>query len=394
MRRITEAFPALILALVLSVALSGCGIVDRITGNDKDKLEPLKPNPVPSVTEKVRLSRVWSSSVGGGGQRGLRPVMIGGDVFLANGVGDVAGINVESGSTLWRKDVDISISGGVGAGEGLVLVGGLDGEVVALDQRDGTEVWRSHVDSEVLAPPRGANGVVVVRTIDGGVTGLSSATGDRRWHLRREVPSLTLRGESPPLIDQGVAVMGFADGKLAAVKLDDGALMWEVSVARPSGTNEVERMIDVDASPLRIGNVLYVISFQGNITAYALGANQTMWSRDISSYTDVDADADNLYVSDSNGRVHALNRTTGEELWVQDKLLRRRLSGPVAIGDYLCVGDFEGYLYVLDKRDGSFVGLRDVGSRIEAQPLVSGNRVIVKSEDGSIGAFTIEAIGG
>jgi len=377
-----------ILIFGMAFMVAGCAIVDRIRGKD-DGLEPLKPNPVPAIDETVSLERAWSAGVGGSRQIGLRPALNAGNVFIASGSGDVAGFDAESGEVLWRENLDLSVSGGVGIGEGLVLLGGLDGEVVALDQRDGSEVWRTRVGSEVLAPPRAGSGTVVVRTIDGGVTGLSSGSGETRWTLRRDVPSLTLRGESPPLIDQGVAVMGFPDGKLAAIRLDNGSLMWEVSVARPSGTNEVERMIDVDASPLRIGNVLYVISFQGNITAYALGANQTMWSHGISSYTDITADRDNLYISDSDGRVHALDRSTGEKVWIQEQLLRRRLSGPAVIGDYVFVGDFEGYLHVIDKSDGTLVGRRRMDARIEAQPLVASDRVIVMSQDGDLRAYAI-----
>lgn len=385
MRRITVAT----LALAAASMIAGCGIVDRIMGKD-DELEPLKPNPVPSITKEVSLKTAWSASVGGGPRSGLRPALSAGNVFLANGGGDVAGFDAETGKTLWRENLDMSVTGGVGTGEGLVLLGGLDGEVVALDQRDGSEVWQTDVGSEVLAPPKAGAGVVVARTIDGSVTGLSSATGESRWTIRHEVPSLTLRGEGPPLIEQGVAVMGFPDGKLAAIRLDNGTILWEISVARPSGTNEVERMIDVDAQPMRIGNTLYVAAFQGNITAYALGANQTLWTREISSYTDITADRENLYIADSGGRVHALNRSTGETVWVQDQLLRRRLSGPAVLGDYVFVGDFEGYLHVIDKSDGSFVGQREAGARIEAQPLVAGDRVVVMSEEGSLRAYTVE----
>lgn len=381
-----------ILVFSLAFMVAGCGIIDKIRGKD-DELELLKPNPVPDITQEVALKRDWSFSIGGGGQTGLRPAVSAGAVFIANGGGDVAGVDIESGSTLWRRDAGISVTGGVGVGEGLVLVGGLDGEVVALDQRDGAELWRSTVGSEVLAPPMAGSGVVVVRTIDGKVTGLSSTSGQTRWNLRRDVPSLTLRGEGPPLIDQGVAVMGFADGKLVAIDVESGTLLWEVPVARPSGTNEVERMIDVDAAPLRIGNVLYAVSFQGNMTAYALGVNQTMWTRRISSYADFTVDADNLYVSDSGGRVHALDRSTGDEVWVQEQLLRRSLSGPALIDDYVVVGDFEGYVHIMDKSDGRLVGRHSLGSRVEARPVARNSRILVMTLNGSLRSLSIDAGG-
>lgn len=374
---------------VLALLVTSCGIIDKIRGKD-DELELLKPNPLPDITREVSLDRSWSFGIGGQ-QAGLRPALGASTVYVANNRGGVAAVGLESGRVEWRESLDVSVSGGVGTGEGLVMVGGLDGEVVALDRRDGSEAWRSRVGSEVIAPPRAASGVVVVRTIDGGVAGLSTTSGEPQWSLTRDEPSLTLRGASPPLLDQGVAVLGFADGYLVAVEAADGAILWEVPVSRPSGTNEVDRMIDVDAEPLRLGDVLYAVSFQGSLAAYALGANQTKWTKEVSSHTDIAADAGTVYVSDSLGRVHALSAETGEAIWVQDQLLRRRLSGPAIAGDYIVVGDYEGYLHVLNRSDGRLVGRRDLGDQIAVQPLVRGGRIFVLTEAGRLSAVTISA---
>lgn len=379
-----------ILVAVFSTLIAGCGVIDKIRGKD-DELAPLKPNPLPTISQEVDLERAWTFNIGGGSLSGLRPALGTSAVFVANPDGRVAAVDPETGSTQWSTDVDVEISGGVGTGEGLVLVGGLDGEVVALDARDGTEAWRARVGSEVLAPPRASAGLVVVRTIDGAVTGMSTTSGAFQWKLRRDEPSLTLRGSGPPLLDQGVAVLGYSDGKMAAVNVNSGATLWEIPVARPGGTNEVERMIDIDATPMLIGNVLYAVSYQGMVRAYALGDNRTLWSREMSSHVDFAADADKLYISDSQGRVHALDRSTGDELWVQDQLLRRRLSGPAVVGDYVVAGDYEGYLHIMNKSDGRLVGRGSFKDRISAQPLVRDRRVLVLTEGGRLNAVSITA---
>lgn len=377
-----------ILVAVFSVMIAGCGVIDKIRGKD-DELAPLQPNPLPEISQEAGLERAWTFNIGGENLSGLRPALGASAVFVANPDGRVAAVDAQTGSAQWSTEVDVEISGGVGTGEGLVLVGGLDGEVAALDARDGAEAWRAQVGSEVLAPPRAAAGTVVVRTIDGGVTGLSTTSGEARWTLRRDEPSLTLRGSSPPFLDQGVAVLGYSDGKMAAVNVNNGATLWEIPVARPGGTNEVERMVDIDAAPKLIGNVLYAVSYQGMARAYALGDNRTLWSREMSSHVDFAADADNLYISDSQGRVHALDRSTGEEQWVQDALLRRRLSAPAVVDDYVVVGDFEGYLHIMNKSDGRLVGRSDFKDRISAQPLVRDRRVLVLTEGGRLSAVSI-----
>lgn len=378
---------------MLCLTLAGCGVMDMIRGKD-DELAPLKPNPLPSISEEATLSRAWSYNVGKGNPDGLRPALGAETIYVASPSGRVAAVELESGTTRWSSRQDISISAGVGTGEGLVMVGGLDGEVVALDSRDGANAWRTTVGSEVLAPPHADSGSVIVRTIDGSVVGLSSASGEQRWIMRRSLPSLTLRGAGPPIINQGIAVMGFDDGRLAAVNMENGAVAWEVPVARPSGTNEVERIVDVDAPPLLQGGVLYAAAFQGAVTALDLRSNQQLWSKEASTHTDLAADADNLYFSDSTGRVHALDRLTGDELWVQDQLLRRRLSGPASVGGYLLVGDYEGYLHILDKSDGQLVGRRDLGGRISMQPVVRDDQILVLTNDGRLHSLSIAASGG
>lgn len=373
---------------VLSLMVAACGVLDKIRGKN-DEVEPLKPNPLPTITREVSLERVWRFDAGGREPVGLRPALGGTAVYVANAEGGVAAVDIEKGSTQWRQRLDIQVSGGVGTGEGLVMVGGLDGEVVALDARDGSEVWGASVSSEVMAPPVATAGTVVVRTIDGGVSGLSTTSGEHEWDVRHEVPSLTLRGSGPPLTAQGVAVMGFADGKLSALDIRNGTLLWQQEVSRPSGTNEVERMTDVDATPVLAGNELYAVAYHGYINAYRLDVNQLMWRKEISSYTDISIDASNVYVSDSSGRVHALERSTGRELWVQEQLLRRRLSGPAVSGQYVLVGDYEGYVHVMDKSDGHLVGRGRFGSRISLQPLVRGNHILVMSEDGKLTSVSI-----
>lgn len=377
-----------ILVALISVALGGCGIIDRIRGKD-DELAPLKPNPLPTISEEVSVERDWTFNIGGGNQSGIRPAAGSDVVFVASPEGRVAAVDLDSGSARWRTRLDMEISGGVGTGEGLVMVGGLDGQVAALQRGDGAEVWRARVASEVLAPPGATAGTAVVRTIDGGVAGLSTATGEEKWTLRGDEPSLTLRGISPPLLDQEVAVLGYSDGKIAAVNVTNGATLWEAPVARPSGTNEVERMVDVDAAPMLIGNVLYAVAFQGGITAFELGGNRAMWRSEVSSHADLAADADNLYVSDDLARVHALDRFTGDEVWVQEELLRRRLSAPAVVGDYVVAGDYKGYLHVMRKSDGRLVGRRKFSDRITAQPLVRDGRVLVMTRDGRLSAVSI-----
>jgi outer membrane protein assembly factor BamB len=181
---------------------------------------------------------------------------------------------------------------------------------------------------------------------------------------------LSLRGTGTPLIigDDGVLV-GTASGKLLALGLQDGKPVWEAVIATPRGRTELERIADVDADLALVGAVVYASSYQGVLSAISLGGGQILWNRDIASSTGIVADREQIYVSASDGTVWALSRSNGATMWRQPALQYRRLSAPVQQGNYLIVGDYEGYLHWLHKEDGRLVARTQVRDWREHWPL-------------------------
>ena len=209
--------------------------------------------------------------------------VLGAYVFAADRDGRVVELSAETGKELWETKTDTPISAGPGAGEGLVLVGTSDAEVLALGIDDGSIVWRARVTSEVLAVPRVDLGVVVIQTADGAITGLSSNDGQQLWVSDHSVPVLTLRGTSSPAVERGAVVAGFANGKVAALTTANGFQIWETSIAIPQGRSELERLVDVDANPIIVGDTVYVVSFQGKIAIIDLRSGNLGWTREMSS---------------------------------------------------------------------------------------------------------------
>lgn len=372
--------------LALSLLAGGC---TWISGGDSG----VKPAELADIQPSVAVTKVWESRVGkgtGGAFVELVPATAGERVYAASHDGVVTALNAASGNTLWEVNTKLPITAGVGLGEGLVLVGSAKGQVLALRQDDGGEVWRARVSSEVLAPPRAADGVVVVRTGDGRLTGLDAATGTQRWVYSYTVPLLTLRGSAPPLLGQGMAIIGLDTGRLLVLSLRDGVPVWEKVISPPRGRTELERLVDIDAEPRIAGGVLYVAAYQGNLTAIDLRNGSTLWSRNLSAYAGLDADRQGVYVSAADDVVWALDRLSGQVLWKQEGLAGRRLSAPVATGNYVVVGDFEGYLHWLGKDDGRLVGrAQSTDEGVAAAPVAEGNLLYVLGKDGRLSAFEI-----
>jgi outer membrane protein assembly factor BamB len=269
-----------------------------------------------------------------------------------------------------------------------VIVGTRDGELIALGESDGSTRWVSQLTSEVLSVPQAASGVVVVHTIDGKVFGLEATTGNERWRYEREVPVLTLRGSGSPVLEGGVAFLGMSGGKLVALRIDNGGLLWDVSITVPTGRSELERLADIDGDPLVFGGGVFVATYQGEVAAVEERSGRLAWRRKLSAYSGLATDGRGLYVSDEEGIVWALDVRSGSAAWSQDALKFRRPSDAVVHGPYVVVGDFEGYVHWIDRSNGELAARERVGS----DPITQGIRVVdgvlyVLGDGGDMAAF-------
>ena len=381
------------LACLLPAALLvGCGTVADPTEWFDD--EPADaPSPLVEINNRVQPQRLWSRDIGSGTDEqllNLRPQVAAGVVYAADADGRVQALGAADGKTRWTVDLDLPISGGPGFGEGLVMVGTRDGELIALNAQDGEVRWTRQLTSEILSVPAARNGVVVVHTIDGKLFGLEATNGNERWRYEREVPVLTLRGAGSPVLAGGAAYVGMSGGKLVALRIDNGGLLWDVNVTVPSGRSELERIADIDGDPLVFGGGVFVATYQGEVAAIEQRSGTQAWQRRLSVYSGMGTDGRKLYLSDAEGVVWALDVRSGSAVWSQDALKNRRLSDAVVLGDYVVIGDFEGYLHWIDRENGELAARTRVGSA----PITKGITVVdgvlfVQGDDGELAALTL-----
>lgn len=377
--------------VLLVVLLGGCSTISGWFGGDDNAVPPAE---LQDITDPVPLKELWSTDIGVGYDKqsvDLVPTVLPPYVFAADRDGRVVELSAETGKKIWQTKTDAPISAGPGAGEGLVLVGTSDAEVLALSIDDGSILWRAQVSSEVLAVPRIDLGVVVIQTADGAITALSSNDGHQLWVSDHSVPVLTLRGTSSPVVERGAVIAGFANGKVAALTLANGFQIWETSIAIPQGRSELDRLVDVDANPIIVGDTVYVVSFQGKIAIIDLRTGNLGWTRDMSSYAGLGVDFSQVYVTDVDSKVWALSRDNGASVWKQEKLHNRALTAPEPFGNYVAVGDFEGYVHLLSTFDGRIAGRVRVDRKgIAARPLAVGDVLYVYGKGGTLAAYTLK----
>lgn len=353
-----------------------------------------EPNDLKKIEASVDLKRVWSLGVGKGQEpqdATLVPVVVDGVVYAASRDGRVMAVDAAKGERRWRTDLDMTLTGGVGVGGDLVLVGGVEGDLIALHAGSGEEAWRVALSSEMLAPAAANADVVVVETQDAKVLGFSVQTGKQLWSFEGDRPLLTLRAMAAPVMTESLAVVGFASGKLVAFDAANGTVAWEARVAMPSGRTELERMVDVN-TPVLGGDILYAVSYQGRVAAYSRGTGRELWARDASSHRAPSLGTNQLYIVGAEDQVIALRATGGQELWVNRDLRLRNLSTPQAIGDVVAVADVEGYLHLLSQVDGRIVGRVKVDRHGVSTSLVSdGERLYVLDNSGDLTAYGLRS---
>jgi outer membrane protein assembly factor BamB len=361
-------------------------------GCSKDKdVEP--PAVLVDFPAKLPVKKLWTEGVGGGKKQiilrlGLGPALDNGVVFAASHKGEVLATDLDTGRHLWVKKLKLPISAGPAAGFGMVVVGTGKGSIVALEGASGHELWRTRVNSELLSAAAIGEKVVVIRAVDGRLHGLDAHTGKELWSVEQQVPRLSLRGTATPIIAKELAISGFDNGKVMAVALNTGDTVWDSALASPHGRTELDRLVDIDSAVRVVDDNVFATGFQGRTAMLALDSGQIWWAHDMSSYRGLAVDADNLYVTQSDGIVVALRQRDGSELWRTAKLKLRRLSAPVLTSTAVAVADFQGYVHWLDKTNGELVArVRVAKERVTNAPVSVGDTIVVLTDGGKLAAY-------
>ena len=375
-------------AIALSTALiSGCSVFSA-----KDEIEPAK---LEDFDQKIELSRVWSAKPASSNNSYWSKLTMAVNehtLFAADHSGTVVALEVDTGRQQWSIDLDLPISGGLGYGDQKVVLGTIEGQVYTLNAQDGSVLWSSSVSSEVLSTPSVNSDIVVAQSIDNRIYAFDAETGEELWQHDAGAPILSVRGNSSSMILNNMVIAAFDNGKLTAFNSENGSLIWETRLAVPKGRTELERMIDIDGEPILVGDIIYSVSYQGRLGALTRGTGRNLWFQDSSSHHSPAYSDGKLFVTEAkNHSVKAYKAGNGQLLWNNDQLAYRELNGPATFVNTIAVADAEGYLHLLDTETGVFVGRTKVdGSGVSAPLLVVGETLLVQSNNGSVSAFKIQ----
>lgn len=346
-----------------------------------------KKAPLPVLTSNV-LAPGWVASIGKSGGNLFVPAYTYRGLVVASVDGTVQELADESGKAVVKFDAKARLRAGVGAGENVMALADEKGQLLVFDS-GGRQLWRADVAGEVVAPPVVAQGTILVRTSDGRLLAYNRLDGKRKWVFQRPTPALTLRTNANMVINRGVAYMGLPGGKMLAIEIDSGKPVWESTLSQPRGSTELERIADMAGNPVIDDARICAAVYQGRTGCLETLSGNVGWTREIGSSGGVSLDAKHLYVADSDGNVHALDKNTGASVWKQDKLQKRDLGSPVVVSGRILVSDQEGLVHALSSDKGELVGRFSTdGSRVTSLSTL-GDRAIAQTEKGSIFSIAV-----
>ena len=376
--------------------LSGCSL---FSGEE----DVVKMAPLPKVENQFTPETAWSTSVGDGVgdfYSNLHPAWQDGTVYAADRFGIVKALDASNGKEKWKvnlsektgffsKNISALLSGGITANGDRLYIGSERGQVFALNSSDGSIAWQTKVAGEALSRPVVSDGLVLIHTSNGMLQGLDQSSGAVKWSVNLDMPALSLRGESAPAVAFGGAIVGGDNGRVSAVIMNQGQLIWQQRISQPSGATEIDRLNDVDTTPVIVNGVVYALAYNGNLTALDLRSGQILWKREIGGVKDLIVDAGRIYLVDQDDRVIALNADGGVAIWRQSDLLHRNLTSPVLFNGYLVVADSEGYVHWINTLDGRFVAQQKLDSDgFQTKPVVAGDKLLIQAKGGEVYAIT------
>ncbi|MDZ4293176.1 MAG: outer membrane protein assembly factor BamB [Hydrogenophaga sp.] len=359
---------------VIALALTACS-----SGPEKPKPAQLAP-----VAALMGTTVAWSSQVGAS-HAALVPRAVAGRVFAAGSAGTVVALDASTGKDVWRLNLAQPIAAGVGSDGELAAVITQGNDLVTI--RDGQEVWRVRLPARSFTAPLVAGKRVFVLTADRTVRAFDGQTGARLWVQSRPAEPLVL-SQSGALLAVGDTLVAGLAGRLAGLNPLNGSIRWDVPVATSRGTNEVERLVDVVGPVSRVGNSVCARAYSAAVACVDAGRGTVAWAQPAQGATGLHGDDRLVFGTESDGRVLAWQRTSGERGWEVDRLKHRGLTAPLAVGRVVAVGDSQGLVHLLSREDGSeMTRMTADGSAILVAPVLAGDALVVQTRNGGVYAW-------
>tara|TARA_B110000014_G_scaffold262980_2_gene258361 strand:- start:10467 stop:11642 length:1176 start_codon:yes stop_codon:yes gene_type:complete len=385
--------PKFLLFSVLIILISGCANFSSLSGlkfwgDDEEEIE--LPAELQEFNNKTKVTILWKKKIGPEIGFGSNiPVITNDFIYFASSEGEIVSLSSTTGKEVWVKKTRDYISASTGFGYKKIFIGTLDGEIVAFNSKDGLQLWRTQLTSEILSPPVTDGSIVIAQTSDGKVTALDFKSGAIDWVYSSKVPNLSLRGTSTPLIAGGQVIATFANGKAVMISSDSGSVRWELPLSINEGKSELERIVDIDGQAVIDGKFYVAASYQGNITSIDLTNGRPVWQEKFSTTKDLTNVRSRIVGINAKDIIEGFGLSTGITLWQQAGLKLRGLTSPVSLQSNIIVGDSEGYIHILDSKNGDLIGRKKISGKAIDHIVTFSNSILATDKSGLLISLSV-----
>ncbi len=296
-------------------------------------------------------------------------------VYLGSMAGRFVALDLESGNLQWTFEAAAEIKSSALVSDATVFFGDESGLVYALDTTDGSERWRFETEGAVTSSPNLAASCLLFGSYDNYLYCLDPQSGAERWKVETE----GYVNASPAVWNDQTASAG-CDGLLRLVRLENG-----------EQTAAVEMGGYVGASAAILDDFAFVGSFENQVLGIDLANARVAWiydpvDKDLPFYSSAAVSPEVVVVGGRDKLLHALDPKTGIARWTLNTSDRIDAS-PVLAGDRVIIATQGGRVLSVNLTTGKPVWEFETGEPMTASPAIAAGRLIVGTLDGTLFAF-------
>jgi len=350
----------IITAMIVSLVIAGCA------GGLRGKSNLAQPTELNSTIPSNLVMKSWEIKTGSQTPKdsNLRFLIADDGVstlYIAGQKGVVTAIDMNSGQKVWEKKVGSPLYTGVGYSQGVLLVGRQDAHIEALSASGGDSMWSKKVLGVPAVPPVGNGDVAIVRTLFGAVETFNLQTGEDDWAYIFNNSELSVRGAAAPTFLNNDVLVASDEGTLALIDAQTGMQKWSTVLSEPLNGSFMGGLRDVDAAMIVTTDRIFVGQYLSGITALT-HQGRKLWQKGKGTYAGLAFTGNAVISVERDSTVQALDAKDGSPMWDNQDLRGRNLTKPVLVGNHIVVGDYEGYVHVLDSATGTLQGSTKIGS--------------------------------
>lgn len=166
-------------------------------------------------------------------------------LYMGDLQGNIKAYDIETGKVVWMHQEGYPIQSQVNKIGDYVYYGTKSGRLFSRHYLTGKLNYATDLGAPIETQPSFVSGRVVIHLRNHTIITLDAKTGKVFWRYKRSIPYITtLQRVSKVLPYKNNIIIGFADGYIASLSLEEGVLNWEQKIS--TGV----KFVDVDVQPI------------------------------------------------------------------------------------------------------------------------------------------------